>query len=800
MKLTLSWLKDHLETDATADRIAEALTMLGLEVEGVEDRAKALAPFTVGYVVEARQHPNADRLRVCLVDTGKEKIQVVCGAPNARTGMKGVFAPAGAHIPGTGLDLQKGVIRGVESNGMLCSEREMGLSDEHDGIIELPAEAPVGESFARLMGLDDPVIDVAITPNRADALGVRGIARDLAAAGLGRLKPDPRTEPVKGGFASPIAWRRELPAEAGNACPFVVGRYFRNLRNGPSPRWLQDRLRAIGLRPISALVDITNYVTFDLSRPLHVFDADKVAGDLTMRFARPGETLLALNGKTYSLDEGMTVIADKHAVHGIGGIMGGEPSGVTETTTNVFLEVALFDPIRTAQTGRKLQIDSDARYRFERGLDPTSALWGAEVAARLIMELCGGEASEIVSAGEPPRWQRTVMLRPDRVETLGGVAIEPAAQKRILTALGYAVEDGKGVFSVAPPSWRGDVGGEADLIEDILRVHGYDNVPVVPMTLDTALPRLALTPSQRRVRAVKRGLAVRGLMEAVTFSFADSRQAALFGGGNPALDLANPISSDLDVMRPSILPNLIAAAGRNADRGFSDLALFEVGPQYADDTPKGQALVAAGLRAGKTGPRHWAAPPREVDPFDAKADALAAIAEAGGPAEMQVTMDAPGWYHPGQSGTLRLGGNVLAWFGTVHPKVLKRMDVKGPMVAFEVFLDRVPQPRAKAGKLRPLLKASPFQPVERDFAFVVDDKVEAQALVRAAKGADKVLIAEVAVFDVYAGKGVPEGKKSLALSVKLQPTERTLTDAEIEALGQKIVAAVAKATGGVLRA
>jgi phenylalanyl-tRNA synthetase beta chain len=799
MKLTLGWLREHLESEAPIERIVETLTMIGLEVESVHDRARELAPFTVAHVVEATQHPNADRLRVCLVDTGRARVQVVCGAPNARTGMMGVFAPVGSRIPGTGLDLQKGVIRGVESNGMLCSEREMGLSDEHEGIIDLPADAPLGASFAEYMGLDDPVIDVAITPNRADCLGVRGIARDLAAAGLGRLKPDPRLDAVAGSFESPIKWRRDLPGAAGNACPLVTGRYFRNVKNGPSPRWLQDRLRAIGLRPISALVDITNYVTYDLNRPLHVWDADTLAGDLTMRFARPGEAIQALNGKRYELADGMTVIADARAVHGIGGIMGGEASGCTGATRNVFLEVALFDPVRTAATGRRLQIESDARYRFERGLDPTSALWGAEVAARLILDLCGGEASAVVSAGEMPRWQRSVALRGERASTLGGVALSLAEQKRILLALGYEVAPKGADLEVTPPPWRGDVGGEADLVEDILRIHGYDRIPVVPLSLEGALPKLTLTTGQRRARAVKRGLATRGMMEAVTWSFADSRHAALFGGGNGSLALANPISSDLDVMRPSILPNLIAAAGRNAARGFADLALFEVGPQYADDRPEGQSLVAAGLRAGRSGPRHWAQPPRPLDAFDAKADALAAVVEAGGPAELQVTRDAPGWYHPGQSGTLRLGANALAWFGVVHPKVLKAMDVKGPLVAFEVFLDRVPQPRARAGKARPLLKASPFQAVERDFAFVVDDAVEAQALLRAAKGVDRNLIAEVSVFDVYAGPGVPEGKKSLAIAVRLQPSERTLTDEEIEQLGKRVVAAVAKATGGTLR-
>jgi len=799
MKFTLAWLKDHLETEAPLEAIAKRLVEIGLEVESIHDRAKELAPFTTAYVVEAKPHPNADRLKVCIVDTGRERVQVVCGAPNARTGMKGVFAPVGSHIPGTGLLLERGVIRGVESNGMLVSEREMGLSDEHAGIIDLPADTGVGRPFAEILGVGDPVIDVAVTPNRADCLGVRGIARDLAAAGLGRLKEDPREAAVPASFKSPIRWRLAFPPEAASACPFVVGRYFRKLKNGPSPRWLQERLVAIGLRPISALVDITNYVTFDLGRPLHVFDADKLAGDPVMRLARPGESILALNGKSYELDEAMTVIVGHDGIAGLGGVIGGEASGCTEATENVFLEVALFDAIRTAQTGRKLGIESDARYRFERGLDPTSALSGAEVAAHLILELCGGEASEVVSAGTMPEWRREVTLKMDRVQTLGGVAIATDEQRRILRSLGYEVSEGEGGFRVRPPSWRADVTREPDLIEDILRIYGYDRIEAVPLPLASALPPLALTAGQRRARAVRRGLAARGLIEAVTWSFTSAARAALFGGGKADLTLANPISSDLDVMRPSIFPNLIAAAGRNADRGFRDLGLFEVGPQYADDTQKGQALVAAGVRAGMASPRHWAEPAREVDLFDAKADALAVIAEAGGPAEPQVTRDAPPWYHPGRSGSLRLGANLLAHFGVLHPKVLRELDVKGPMVGFEVFLERIPEPRAKAGKMRPLLKASPFQPLERDFAFVVDANVEAQSLVRAAKGVDKALIVEVGVFDAYEGPNLPAGKKSLALSVRLQPSERTLTEEEIDAVGKRIVAAVAKATGGVLR-
>ena len=802
MKFTLSWLKDHLETEATLDEIVERLPMLGLEVEGVEDRAAGLEDFTVGYVVEARQHPNADRLTLCLVDDGAETVQVVCGAPNARTGMKGVFAPAGSHIPGTGLDLKKGVIRGEESNGMLCSEREMGLSDEHEGIIELPDDAPIGAPFAEIMGFDDPVIDVAITPNRGDCLGVRGIARDLAAAGLGSLKPLDIPE-VAGDFAPPVNWRRDLPADRGDACPRVVGRYYRGVTNGPSPAWMQARLTAIGLRPISALVDITNYVTHDLGRPLHVFDADKLDGDLTMRFARDGETILALDGKDYTLDPDTVVIADNARVNGIGGIMGGEETGCTGTTTNMFLEVALFDPVTVAAAGRRLGIQSDARYRFERGVDPTSAIWGAHVATRLVREICGGEVSTLSVAGDEPDWRKHVALRHSRILGLTGADVPEPEAKRILETLGFEVAGAGEAMTVAVPPWRPDIDGEADLVEEVVRVAGYDAIPVTAMRRETSLPRPALDMGQRRAALVRRVLAGRGMMEAVTYSFMPSGLAAAFGDVPAAIVLDNPISSDLDAMRPSILPNLLDAARRNADRGYPDVALFEVGPQYADDTPDGQAAVAAGLRAGRTGPRHWQQAPREADAFDAKADALAALAAIGAPVgNLQVSTDAPDWYHPGLSGTLRLGPNVLAWFGALNPKVLRRADADGPVAAFEIFLDRVPAPRgAKAGdgKARPRLDLSPYQAVSRDFAFVVATDVTAEAVLRAARGADKDLIDHVDVFDVYTGEGVEEGQRSLAISVTLQPTAGTLTDAEIDAVGAKVVAAVAKHTGGVLR-
>ena len=797
MKFTLSWLEQHLDTDAGVGKIAEELTRLGIEVEGVEDRAKGLEPFVVGYVVKAEQHPNADRLRVCLVDTGKEQVQVVCGAPNARTGMKGVFAAAGSTIPRTGALLKAGNIRGQASNGMLCSAYEMGLSDYHEGIIDLPADAPVGQPFAKVMGLDDPVIEVAVTPNRADCLGVRGIARDLVAAGLGRLKPLDVT-PANGRFKSPVQWKIASGAESG--CPMVAGRLIRGIRNGPSPAWMQERLTAIGLRPISALVDVTNFTTYDISRPLHVFDADKLAGDLTMRWARDGETLEALNGKTYALDASMIVIADTKEAHGIGGVMGGEHSGVTVGTTSVFIESALFSPGMVAATGRKLGLQSDARYRFERGLDPTSALWGLEVATRIILEICGGEASELTVAGREPEWRRSVAYRFERSRTLGGIDIAPAEQTSILERLGFEARGSGDSIEVQPPGWRGDIEGEADIVEEVVRVHGLDRVEPVSMPGSGARAAPSITPAQRRPGLAKRTLATRGLMEAVTFSFMPSALAGLFGGVGEDLKLVNPIASDLDVMRPSIVPNLLAAAKRNLDRGLSDPALFEVGPQYKDATPNGQTTAATAIRVGRAVPRNWLSTPRDVDALDAKADALALLEALGATVEnLQVTPDAPGWYHPGQAAAYRLGPTVLAWFGAVHPKVLAALDIKGPAVAVEVFIERVPMPRGK-GTARPKLDLSPFQPVERDFAFVVDQGVPAEALVKAARSADKALISDARVFDRYVGDKVGSGKASLALSVTLQPREATLTDEAIEQVSAKIVAAVQKATGATLRA
>jgi phenylalanyl-tRNA synthetase beta chain len=797
MKTTLSWLKSHLVTEAPLSALVDRLTMLGHEVESLEDRAASLKGFVVARVVSAEPHPNADRLRVCRVDAGKDEVQVVCGAPNARSGMKGVFGPVGVTIPKTGTPLQESTIRGVASRGMLMSAAELALGEDHSGIIELPADAPVGASYASLVGLGDPVLDIKVTPNRADCLGVRGIARDLAAAGMGRLSPLDTT-PVEGRFRSPIA----IQIEDRKACPLFLGRHIRGLKNGPSPRWLSERLEAIGLRPISVLVDITNFLTFDVNRPLHVFDAVKVTGDLTVRFARRGEKLLALNGREYELDPEITAIADDLGVQSLGGVIGGEPTACSDTTTEVFVEAALFDPIRTAATGRRLEIISDARYRFERGVDPAFVGPGLEIATRLILELCGGEASEIVVAGAAPDWQREYLLRPERLAGLGGLHVPPAESRAILETLGCTISEAaaehRGSLRVEPPSWRGDIEGEADLVEEVLRVKGYDEIPAVPLPRETVISRPAIDARRRRAELVRRTLASRGLTEAVTFSFISSRVAELFGGGKPELRLVNPISADLDAMRPSALPGLVEAARRNADRGFPDVALFELGPTYRDDTPEGQLTVAAGLRAGRLGPRDWRQPPREPDLYDAKADALAALAAMGAPIDnIQTADDPPPWFHPGRAGALRLGPILLAHFGELHPDVLDAFEVKGPVAAFEVFLDAVPLPRAGRGK--PPLKLSVFQPVERDFAFIVDRDLPAETLLRAARSVDRKLVSEIRLFDVYEGKGLPEGKKSLAISVMLQPQDATLTDAEIDGFSQRLVAAVEKATGGTLR-
>ncbi len=801
MKFTLGWLKEHLETDAPLEKILDRLTMVGLEVEQVTDRAKGLETFVTAKVIEARPHPDADRLRVCRVFNGSEEIELVCGAPNARTDMIGVFAASGAYIPGTGITLKPTEIRGITSNGMLLSEREMNLSDDHDGIVDLPEDTPIGVPAVGIMGLDDPIIEIAITPNRGDCLGVRGIARDLAAAGLGRLKSI-TTEPVPGAYESPIGVTLDFPEDMRGACPYFAGRHFRGITNGESPKWLKDKLLAIGLRPISALVDITNLMTFDLGRPLHVFDATKLAGGLTLRPGAAGDTFLALNDREYEADGEMTVIADSNGADALGGVIGGTRTGCDESTTEVFLESAYFDPVRTAATGRRLNLMTDARYRFERGVDPAFLIDGIEIATRLIMDICGGEPSVPVMSGREPTWQRTIPFDPNRVASLGGVSIAGEEIVRILGTLGFAVtEAAAGRLDVSVPSWRGDVVGEACLVEEVIRIHGYDKIAVVVPPRDHALPEPALDAVKRRRSVARRTLAARGLIEAVTYSFMPSPDAEHFGGVSPAMRLINPISSDLDVMRPSILPNLIRAAGRNADRGQSDARLFEVGPQYAGDTPDDQSMVAAGIRVGANHDRHWAAAPRAHDVFDAKADAVAVLAALGVATDrLQTVAEAPAWYHPGRSGVLRQGPkNIIAAFGEINPRVLQAMDIAGPVAAFEVFVDALPAPKAKRGAARPYLTLEALHPVNRDFAFIVDAGVAAETLLAAARNSDKAMIAAANLFDLYEGENLGAGKKSLAINVVIQPADKTLTDAEIDAIADKVVAGVAKATGGSLR-
>ena len=800
MKFTVGWLKEHLDTQATLNQIVEKLTMVGLEVEKVTDRAKGLETFVVGYVVEAKQHPNADRLRVCQVDTGTEKVELVCGAPNAKTGMRGVFAPGGSYIPGTNITLKPTEIRGVMSNGMLLSEREMGISDEHDGIIELNENAKIGDRVVDVMGLNDPIIEIAITPNRGDCLGVRGIARDLAAAGLGALKPL-ANGPVPGTFKSPVQVHLNFDEATKSACPHFVGRYIRGVQNGESPQWLKDKLLAIGLRPISALVDITNLLTMDLGRPLHVFDVAHLDGDVQARMAKPGEKLLALNGKEYTLGADMCVIADNSKVEALGGVMGGEASGCTETTTDVYVECAYFDPIRTATTGRKLQVISDARFRFERGVDPAFLETGMEIATRLIMDLCGGEPSEIVNAGTEANWKRDIALRPERIKTLGGIDIPLEEIERILIVLGFGVGGDNGLFKVAIPSWRSDIVGEACLVEEVVRIYGFDKIPVVPVRADSGLPQNALLADQKRHSQARRVLAKRGMVEAVTYSFLSNADADLFGGAPDSVKLVNPISSDLDVMRPSLLPNLLNAANRNAARGMNSVAMFEVGPQFKGDLPEDQLIIAAGIRTNQIGSKHWNQGPRTVDIFDAKADALAVLDDLGAPAaRLQAIAEAPAWYHPGRSGVLCLGPkNKLAYFGEIHPGLLKRMGIKGQVIGFEIFVDALPKPKVKPSARKPHLNLPQLHAVDRDFAFVVNDDVAASAIINAAIGTDKKLITNVSLFDVFSGGNLGKGKKSIAISVTMQPIEQTLTDAEIDAVAAKIIANVAKSTGGSLR-
>ena len=787
MKFTLSWLKEHLETEASAEDIVLALTRIGLEVEGVENPAEKLAPFVVGHVLTAERHPQADKLQVLNVDAGTgETLQVVCGAPNAKAGMKGVFGPPGAYVPGSGITLKVAAIRGVESRGMMCSVRELELGDEHDGIIALPDEAPVGVAYAVYAGLDDPVIDVAITPNRQDAMGVYGIARDLAAAGLGTLKPvAPRDVP--GSFPCPV----EIRIEDTEGCPAFYGRVVRGVKNGASPAWLQQRLKAVGQRPISALVDMTNYIMIGWGRPLHVYDLAKLSGAVTARRARDGEEVLALNGKTYRLDESITVIADAAGVHDIGGIMGGEHSGVSEGTTDILIECAYFDPQQIAVTGQKLGLTSDARTRFERGVDPAFLDAGLALATEMALELAGGEASEIVRVGAPPKLERTVEFRPQRVRALGGVDVADAEQQDILQRLGFTVETGE-TWQVGVPSWRRDVDGSADIVEEVVRIHGIDKVEAVPLPRTPGVARPTATPEQLLERKVRRTAAARGLHEAVTWSFIAEAEAAPFGGS--AWVLENPISEEMKAMRPSLLPGLLSAARRNIARGADSVRLFEVGRRYLAD---GERPTLAVVLAGQRGARDWrTGKAAGFDAYDAKAEALAILAAAGAPVDnLQALAPAGGVYHPGRSARLSLGPkNALAEFGELHPATLKAFDLDGPVVAAEIFLDAIPQKRGGGGgHMRDAYTPPALQAVTRDFAFLVPAEATADALLRAVRGADRQAITAVGLFDVFTGQGVPEGMKSLAVEVTLQPGDKSFTEEELKAISDRVVAAATKA-------
>ena len=792
MKFTLSWLKDFLDTNASVDEIAERLTAIGLEIEEVVDPLAAVKDLIVVSVDECVPHPDSDHLHVLKVNTGKELVQIVCGAPNARAGMKGILARPGDYVPAFGDKLKAGKIRGVESFGMMCAEDELGVGPDHTGIIECPEDAVVGASITTVYP-SDPVFDVSITPNRGDCMSVYGIARDLAAAGLGTLKT-PKHNVMVCAFKSDVKLSNEA-TEIG--APFFTLREIRGVKNGASPKWMQDRLTAVGLRPISALVDVTNYFNITFGRPLHVFDADKVKGQITVRSARDGEKLTALDGKEYALSDGMVVIADENGVESIAGIMGGEASGCEESTTRVLLESAYFTPESIAKTGQKLILTSDSRQRFERGVDPASTIpFGADMAAQMIAELCGGECSELIVTGKEPERPAPIAFDPHRVEKLCGVDVPADTCKEILEKLGCVVKPDGNLFSVVRPTWRSDISGSHDLVEEVLRIYGYDKLPEIALPRPNGVHGI-LQPKQRREVSVRRAMANRGGCQTITWSFMSSKDAVPFRTKDAVL-IANPISADLNEMRPNLLPNLVSAARSNITKGTFDGCLFEVGPQFFGFKPMEQETVACQLRFGQATPRHWAVAQRPVDVFDAKADALAALDAAEAPQSVQIVREAPAWYHPGRSGAVKIGKTVLAYFGELHPKILKAMDVKTTVCACEVFLDRLPPAKKKNGKGVKTLKLSAFTPIFRDLAFLVDRKVDADKIVSAAKNTDKVLITDVSVFDLYEGEALGD-KKSVAIQLTIQPVEKTMTDEEIESVCRRVVGAVGVATGATLR-
>ena len=802
MKFTLSWLKQHLDTTASVDAITEALTDLGLEVEEVKNPADILAPFTIGFVADAQPHPNADRLRVCKVDTDDGQKQIICGAPNARAGIYVVVAKPGVYVPGIDTTIGVGKIRGVESFGMMASEKEMQLSDEHDGIIELPNTPKIGTSFAEYLATHDPdkidpMIEIAITPNRSDALGVRGIARDLATRGLGKLKPEP-TAKITDSFTSQI--KIHIEKNTLNACPIFAGRLIKGVKNPPSPAWLQARLRAIGLRPISTLVDITNLFTYEYNRPLHVFDADKIKGDLRIHLASGGETITALDEKDYTLHKDMVAISDDAGVQSIAGIMGGFNTGCQSDTVNVFLESAYWDAITIARTGRALKIQSDARYRFERGIDPEFTVKGLDLATEMILDLCGGQASAVVMDGQIPDTKRFFEWDAGRVKSLVGMDVSADRQRDILQSLGFEIKSSRATV----PSWRPDILDSADLVEEVARVVSLSQLEPTPLPpVSKGVSQVRLSPSLMRENHARRATAALGYLECITYSFIDKPSAEAFGGGSDAVRLSNPISADMSHLRPSLLPGLLQAAARNSARGMIDMALFELGPVFHGGEPEDEEILLCGILVGHGGPRNPHAGRRLVDVYDAKADVAAVLSAIGAPAKQMVLRGASDWWHPGRSGKLALGPkNSLCAFGEIHPRILADFGLKTAVVGFALHLDRVPFSTAKT-KTRPALHLTDLQAIERDFAFIVDEEVEAVVLLNAAKGADKAFITEAFVFDVFSGKKAQDqmgtGKKSVALSVRIQPKDGNLTDADLEAISAAVVKKVSAATGAVLR-
>ena len=800
MKFTLSWLKDYLNTNSEIAKISDTLTNIGLEVENISDRTEELHPFTVAYVKNAEKHPNADRLKVCQVETKIGTVQVVCGAPNARTGMKGIFAPVGSFIPGTGITLKKSKIRDVESSGMLVSEKEMGISEEHDGIIEVDNSHKIGEPFSKIYSLDDPIFEIAITPNRGDCLSVRGISRDLAAAGIGKLK-NIKKYFHNGKFESPIKWKRDFNKKNSFLCPAVAGVYFKDIKNGPSPDWLKNRLLAIGLRPISKLVDITNYITYDLGRPLHVFDADKINGNLNMRLANNNESIKALDGKNYNLTNDMVVISDDLKIQAIGGIMGGEESSCTESTNNVFLEVALFDPESVAKTGRKLDIKSDARYRFERGVDPYSIEWGVEFAIKMILELCGGEVSKITKAGNHQISKNKIKYAFNKVHLIGGIEINQQKQVKILKDLGFEIQKkNKYTCVISVPYHRPDIKGEADIVEEILRIYGYDKIKPLSVQKEKNDTSNPLSSNQEIYYKSRRLISSRDYFEVVTWSFMSNKFAKYFDQYENILKLDNPISSDLDVMRPSILPNLIQSIIKNQSRNYKSAGIFEVGPQYENCSIEGQHLMASGIKYGEKYKENWIDEKRKVDVFDIKSDIYFFLSSLNFPINsLQLENNAPKWYHPGKSCTIKLGKTPLGFFGEISPIIKNLYDIKTNVCGFEIMLDNLSNFYSKK-MFKPLeFINNPYQIVERDFAFIVDKKIKSNEIVDTIKKTVKDIVIDVMVFDVFEGKNIAEDKKSIATKVVLQPIKETFKEKDIEEICINIVNQVKKQTGAFIR-